>query len=77
MKYLKVLISLSIICIGTLSLFNVLNEKIWINILLLLLSILNILYATDNYKNKKATQAILYGGAAIFTLIVSIYTLPF
>lgn len=77
MECVKIVLAFSAACIGILGLFNFLNMKIWMNIMLFLLSINNMIFAFENHREKKKAEVVLYLVIAFFMIFVAIYTLPF
>ncbi|MGG7162474.1 hypothetical protein [Clostridium ihumii] len=78
MKRLKVVIIILVIALianAVLCLFKVIDSKIGMSISLLMLGVLNIIYAYNSFKNEKKMDAILFLMSSIFVIFVGLYTM--
>ena len=78
MKRFKVAIIILVIALianAVLCLFKVIDSKIGMSISLLMLGVLNIIYAYNSFKNEKKMDAILFLMSSIFVIFVGLYTM--
>ncbi|MDZ4975903.1 hypothetical protein GNF42_15910 [Clostridium perfringens] len=73
-KVSRILMSIIVIILAVLGLFNMINSKITIPIILIILGILNISNGYSSYINDKKGESILLISSGLFIVFVSIYT---
>ena len=75
MKKLKsaiIILSIAVIVISLLCLFKVIDSNIGMPISLLMLGILNIMYAYNSFQNQKKMDTVIYSASSLFLVVVSI-----
>ena len=70
-----IILVIALIANAVLCLFKVIDSKIGMSISLLILGVLNIIYAYNSFKNEKKMDAILFLMSSIFIIFVGLYTM--
>lgn len=70
-----IILVIALIANAVLCLFKVIDSKIGMSISLLMLGVLNIIYAYNSFKNEKKMDAILFLMSSIFIIFVGLYTM--
>ena len=70
-----IILVIALIANAVLCLFKVIDSKIGMSISLLILGVLNIIYAYNSFKNEKKMDAILFLMSSIFIIFVVLYTM--
>ena len=70
-----IILVIALIANAVLCLFKVIDSKIGMSISLLMLGVLNIIYAYNSFKNEKKMDAILFLMSSIFVIFVGLYTM--
>ena len=70
-----IILVIALIANAVLCLFKVIDSKIGMSISLLMLGVLNIIYAYNSFKSEKKMDAILFLMSSIFVIFVGLYTM--